>query len=138
MKQSLRSRCRHLFAHPYFSRERGINENTNGLIRQYFPKGADFNQVTDNDALWVMDRLNNRLRKIRGCQSPNELFMGLQVDYSLRKLDCTDDLNPSFSSYYRKRQNKLTLYVLSARLLISISFTWLFSCWSFFCRVLIY
>ena len=68
------------FAHPYSSWERGINENTNGLIRQYFPKGTDFNQITDDDVQWVMDRLNNRPRKTRGCQSPNELFMGQRVD----------------------------------------------------------
>lgn len=68
------------FAHPYSSWERGINENTNGLIRQYFPKGTDFNRVTDDDIQWVMDRLNNRPRKTRGCQSPNELFMGRRVD----------------------------------------------------------
>lgn len=68
------------FAHPYASWERGINENTNGLIRQYFPKGTDFNQVTDSQVQWVMDRLNNRPRKTRGCKSPNELFMGQRVD----------------------------------------------------------
>jgi IS30 family transposase len=68
------------FAHPYASWERGINENTNGLIRQYFPKGTDFNDVTDKQVEHVMDRLNNRPRQTRGCQSPNELFKGLQVD----------------------------------------------------------
>lgn len=68
------------FAHPYSSWERGINENTNGLIRQYFPKGTDFNQVTDNQIEHVMNRLNNRPRKTRGGKSPNELFMGQQVD----------------------------------------------------------
>lgn len=68
------------FAHPYASWERGINENTNGLIRQYFPKGTDFNLVSDKAIQQVMDRLNNRPRKTRGCRSPNELFMGLQVD----------------------------------------------------------
>jgi IS30 family transposase len=68
------------FAHPYASWERGINENTNGLIRQYFPKGTDFNEVTDEQVQHVMDRLNNRPRKTRDCRSPNELFMGLQVD----------------------------------------------------------
>ncbi len=46
------------FAHPYASWERGINENTNGLIRQYFPKGTDFKLVTDKQIKWVMDRLN--------------------------------------------------------------------------------
>ncbi|MCX7545127.1 transposase, partial [Marinicella gelatinilytica] len=59
---------------------RGINENTNGLIRQYFPKGTDFNQVTDEQIEHVMDCLNNRPRKTRGGKSPNELFMGQQVD----------------------------------------------------------
>lgn len=68
------------FAHPYASWERGTNENTNGLIRQYFPKGTDFNQVTDEQIKQVMERLNNRPRKTRGCRSPNELFMGQRVD----------------------------------------------------------
>ncbi len=68
------------FAHPYASWERGTNENTNGLIRQYFPKGTDFNQATDEQVQWVMDRLNNRPRATRGGRSPNELFMGQRVD----------------------------------------------------------
>ena len=68
------------FAHPYASWERGINENTNGLIRQYFPKGTDLRNVTTEQAQWVMDRLNNRPRKTRGGKTPNELFMGLQED----------------------------------------------------------
>lgn len=68
------------FAHPYASWERGINENTNGLIRQYFPKGTDFNLVSDEAIHYVMDRLNNRPRKTRDCRSPNELFKGLRVD----------------------------------------------------------
>lgn len=68
------------FAHPYASWERGTNENTNGLIRQYFPKGTDFNEVTDEEVKAVMDRLNNRPRKTRGCRSPNELFMRQRVD----------------------------------------------------------
>lgn len=68
------------FAHPYASWERGTNENTNGLIRQYFPKGTDFNQVTDEQIKWVMERLNNRPRKTRGCRSPNELLLGQRVD----------------------------------------------------------
>ncbi len=68
------------FAHPYSSWERGINENTNGLIRQYFPKGTDFNQITDREVRQVMTNLNNRPRKTRQCRSPNELFMGQRVD----------------------------------------------------------
>lgn len=68
------------FAHPYASWERGINENTNGLIRQYFPKGTDLTKITQEQVQFVMDRLNNRPRKTRGGKTPNELFMGLQVD----------------------------------------------------------
>ena len=68
------------FAHPYASWERGINENTNGLIRQYFPKGTDFNDVTDEQVKAVMEKLNNRPRKTRGGRSPNELLMGQRVD----------------------------------------------------------
>lgn len=42
------------FAHPYSSWERGINENTNGLIKQHFPKGADFNKGTNSQIEFVM------------------------------------------------------------------------------------
>ena len=68
------------FAHPYSSWERGINENTNGLIRQYFPKGTDFNQVSEQQVALVMQRLNQRPRKTRGYRSPTELFLGKSVD----------------------------------------------------------
>jgi IS30 family transposase len=51
------------FAHPYASWERGSNENTNGLIRQYFPKDADFRKLTDFDISFVEYRLNTRPRK---------------------------------------------------------------------------
>ena len=68
------------FAHPYSSWERGINENTNGLIRQYFPKGTDFNTVTDEQIQKVMDRLNTRPRKTRGGKSPDEIFLGQRVE----------------------------------------------------------
>ncbi len=68
------------FAHPYCSWERGTNENTNGLIRQYFPRGTDFNTVTDEQVKFVMDRLNNRPRKSRGGKSPNEIFTGQRVE----------------------------------------------------------
>jgi len=68
------------FAHPYSSWERGINENTNGLIRQYFPKGTDFNKVTNSQIEFVMRRLNTRPRKTRGGKQPVELFLGEAVD----------------------------------------------------------
>ncbi len=62
------------FAHPYHSWERGLNENTNGLIRQYFPKGTDFEPVTDAEIQKVTDRLNHRPRKILGFRSPDEVW----------------------------------------------------------------
>jgi transposase, IS30 family len=51
------------FAHPYSSWERGLNENTNGLIRQYFTKGSSFEKITDGDINAVMEKLNHRPRK---------------------------------------------------------------------------
>jgi transposase, IS30 family len=68
------------FAHPYASWERGINENTNGLIRQYFPKNTDFTTVTQQKIDHVMNRLNNRPRASRNFKTPNELFRGQRVD----------------------------------------------------------
>jgi IS30 family transposase len=62
------------FAHPYASWERGLNENTNGLIRQYFPKKYDFGQVSQEDVQRVAARLNNRPRKTLGYRTPNEVF----------------------------------------------------------------
>jgi len=68
------------FAHPYSSWERGANENTNGLIRQYFPKGMDLTTVTEKDIQFVMDRLNNRPRETLGWKTPNEVLWGQSVD----------------------------------------------------------
>jgi IS30 family transposase len=62
------------FAHPYSSWERGLNENTNGLIRQYFPKKYEFAKITDQDLQQVEDLLNNRPRKTLGYRTPNEVF----------------------------------------------------------------
>lgn len=62
------------FAHPYHSWERGLNENTNGLIRQYFPKGTDFEPVGDAQIQQVMDRLNHRPRKALRFRSPYEVW----------------------------------------------------------------
>lgn len=62
------------FAHPYASWERGSNENTNGLIRQYFPKNRDFTTITQQEIDIVMDRLNNRPRKRLGYQTPTQVF----------------------------------------------------------------
>jgi IS30 family transposase len=62
------------FAHPYHAWERGLCENTNGLIRQYFPKGLHFEFITDTQIQMVMNRLNNRPRKTLGYKTPNEVF----------------------------------------------------------------
>lgn len=62
------------FAHPYASWERGTNENTNGLIRQYFPKNRDFTTITDAEIDMAMQRLNNRPRKRLGYLSPIQVL----------------------------------------------------------------
>ena len=62
------------FCTPYHSWERGLNENTNGLVRQYFPKGTDFAKLTEADVQRVEDLLNNRPRKALNYHSPNEVF----------------------------------------------------------------
>ena len=62
------------FAHPYASWERGTNENTNGLIRQYFPKGRDFTTITQQEINRAMKRLNNRPRKRLGFLTPAQVF----------------------------------------------------------------
>ncbi len=62
------------FAHPYASWERGTNENTNGLIRQYFPKDRDFTTITQQEIDHAMDRLNNRPRKRLKYLTPNQVF----------------------------------------------------------------
>ncbi len=63
------------FAHPYHSWERGLNENTNGLIRQYFPKRTDFSTITCKDVKEVQDKLNRRPRKCLDFQTPNDIFL---------------------------------------------------------------
>lgn len=74
------------FATPYHAWERGLNENTNGLVRQYFPKGLDFATLSHADVQRVEDLLNDRPRKTLGYRSPNEVFAQLThpPDYALR------------------------------------------------------
>ena len=60
------------FAHPYHSWERGANENMNGLIRQYLPKGISFEGVTEAYVLQIQQQLNNRPRKSLGYLTPKE------------------------------------------------------------------
>lgn len=62
------------FAHPYSSWERGLNENTNGLIRQYIKKGSSFEDITEERIQFIEDRLNNRPRKSLGYLTPNQVW----------------------------------------------------------------
>jgi len=62
------------FAKPYHAWERGLNENTNGLVRQYFPKGTSFARITHAAVARVQSKLNSRPRKVLGYKSPNEVF----------------------------------------------------------------
>ena len=63
------------FAHPYASWERATNENTNGLIRRFFPKGTDFNKVTEEQLKTVQNSLNNRPRKVLNFKTPLEVII---------------------------------------------------------------
>lgn len=62
------------FVNPQTAWERGSNENANGLIRQYFPKGTNFSNLTDKDIIKVEMRLNHRPRKCLGFSSPYMVF----------------------------------------------------------------
>ena len=66
------------FATPYHSWERGLNEHTNGLVREYFPKETDFRQVSGLEIQGVADRLNARPRKVLGYLTPAEVLLGAQ------------------------------------------------------------
>ena len=70
------------FTHPYSSWEKGTNENTNGLIRQYFPKGTDFNTISDEAIMSVENQLNNRPRKCLKYKKPAEILMKQQKEQS--------------------------------------------------------
>ena len=65
------------FATPYHAWERGLNENTNGLIRDFFPKGTDFSTISNAEVAKVERLLNARPRKSLGFRSPQEVFDSL-------------------------------------------------------------
>jgi IS30 family transposase len=67
------------FAHPYSSWERGLNENHNGLIRQYLPKGMALDKVTVEEISVIQDKLNNRPRKLLGYKTPNEVYEAMRL-----------------------------------------------------------
>ncbi|KAA6305443.1 hypothetical protein EZS27_042905, partial [termite gut metagenome] len=62
------------FAHPYSSRERGLNEYINGLIRQYIPKGANFNLYSEGDITLIQNKINKRPRNNLNFQTPSKIF----------------------------------------------------------------
>jgi IS30 family transposase len=70
--------CDYYFCHPYSSWERGLNEYTNGLIRQYFRKGSDFTNITAKRIQEVEDKINHRPRKALGWRTPYEVFYGIE------------------------------------------------------------
>ncbi|WP_435397452.1 IS30 family transposase [Lactiplantibacillus plantarum] len=67
------------FPDPHAPQQRGTNENTNGLIREYFPKGTDLNDLNDQEIIAFVTDLNNRPRKVLGWKSPSEVFFGKKL-----------------------------------------------------------
>ncbi|KMK81826.1 IS30 family transposase [Pectobacterium brasiliense] len=66
------------FAHPYASHERGLNENSNGLLRQFIPKGTDLRAVSEEDLQHYQGALNSRPRKCLGFRQPSVVFAELR------------------------------------------------------------
>jgi IS30 family transposase len=82
MHQSLAKRL-HIdifFCDPYKPSQRATNENFNGLVREYLPKGMDLSTVTTEQLKLIEDKLNNRPRKVLGFKTPNEVFSQLARD----------------------------------------------------------
>lgn len=67
------------FAHPYCSWERGLNENHNGLLRQFFPKATNLLKVSQDEVNDAVYRLNHRPRKCLGYRTPHEVFYRLKT-----------------------------------------------------------
>lgn len=63
------------FSHPGCPWERGSNENCNGLLRRYFPKGTDFADVSEEELQEIVDKLNDRPRKVLGYRTPREVHL---------------------------------------------------------------
>lgn len=69
------------FAAPYASYQRGTNENTNGLLRRYLPKGTGFKNLTAQKLQQIVEELNNRPRKCLGYRTPNEVFQRQRLEH---------------------------------------------------------
>jgi IS30 family transposase len=76
--------CDSYFADPYCSWQRGLNENTNGLVRQYIPKNRKLDTVTQEELQMIEDKLNDRPRKCLGFHTPNQVFNALMKRRALR------------------------------------------------------
>lgn len=76
-KLTERTKIQVYFTHKASPWERGTNENTNGLVRQFFPKGTDFSKISRREIKHVQNLLNGRPRKVLSWQTPNEVFNSL-------------------------------------------------------------
>ena len=74
------------FANPYHSWERGLNENSNGLLRQYFPKSIVLTNITEEQVQEAVERINHRPRKALGFRTPHEIFFGVEIRYTKQPL----------------------------------------------------
>lgn len=77
--------CDSYFAKPYHSWERGLNENFNGLLRQYFPKGMAFDQLDKEEVCAAVNQMNHRPRKCLGFKTPWEVFSELVQKNAITK-----------------------------------------------------
>jgi IS30 family transposase len=69
-----RTGARFYFANPYHARERGLNENTNGLIREFLPKGQSMAHLTQHECNRIARQLNRRPRKRLGFRTPEDCY----------------------------------------------------------------
>ena len=85
-KLAKKLKCKTYFARPYHSWERGLNENHNGLLRQFFPKTMALNDVSEKELTRATDLMNNRPRKCLGLKTPFEVFAQMTgKDYFLNQ-----------------------------------------------------
>ena len=71
--------CQSYFCNAYHSWEKGMVENINGLIRRFFPKETNFDNITDEQIKRIENWINNRSMKILGWKSPNEFFKSVAL-----------------------------------------------------------
>ena len=94
----------HYFAKPYHSRERGSNENLNGLIRQYVKKSSDFTSITEQQIKNIEHKLNNRPRKRFNYENP--IFVMNQLLFNQKSCIC--DLNPANLKHTNQKISQLS------------------------------